>query len=432
MPEHCPAAPSPPPCCSSTRRCSSAASHSTSERGWEGCSWLAGLPACACSSVHTSGAACCALTNSPPSTTLAPPPTACARRQYLSVQLQYGNKYPDDPVRFRPSGTLREAAGSGGRVERGRRRWGMAGFVWALLWAGRSFEQGWMVSCSICMWLTCHPRAAPPLPPPPPRPPPAATGTQLYYPATGDKLSGWRLRNVYIQPMDLQETDLIRAGGEPACAGGRLAACWRQARRSTGQRQPRRASPCRPSSAAPWQAAPPATLTTPGPSTPPIPTRRHSGASCGRWGGVSCRLLPLLAACAAAPAAVHTTPERRATLTTLQNGMEIYIEVDRWEGMWAEGVPAAWLHASRQPARQPAACRDRRSSPTCLSAVWPSRISSYYLIIAVVPVYINTCLVRGRLQAGLACTCWHSQAVLPGLPGPLVVHAGGPPGLSAT
>ncbi|PSC69798.1 ligand-gated ion channel [Micractinium conductrix] len=122
-------------------------------------------------------------------------------KQYLSVQLQYGNKYPDDPVRFRPS----------------------------------------------------------------------ATGTQLYYPATGDKLSGWRLRNVYIQPMDLQETDLIRAGGS---------------------------TPSDPDD--PWPL---------NPADPNAPAFRGF-----LW----------------------------------QNGMEIYIEVDR--------------------------------------------ISSYYLIIAVVPVYINTCL----------------------------------------
>ena len=66
------------------------------------------------------------------------------RRQYLTVQVQYGNKYPQFPVNLIPS----------------------------------------------------------------------ATSTQLYAPTTGDQLSGWTLSEVYVQPFNLSELSLLRAGTE--------------------------------------------------------------------------------------------------------------------------------------------------------------------------------------------------------------------------
>ncbi|KAL4421264.1 hypothetical protein ABPG75_010555 [Micractinium tetrahymenae] len=71
-------------------------------------------------------------------------------KQYLSVQLQLGNKYPEDPVTIIPS----------------------------------------------------------------------ATGTQLYNPATGDELSGWKVQGVYIRTLNLSEQGLIRAGGSTYSAAG--------------------------------------------------------------------------------------------------------------------------------------------------------------------------------------------------------------------
>ncbi|KAL4421658.1 hypothetical protein ABPG77_001199 [Micractinium sp. CCAP 211/92] len=71
-------------------------------------------------------------------------------RQYLSFQMQLGNKYPDDPVRIVPS----------------------------------------------------------------------ATGTQLYNPATGDELSGWTVRAVYIRRLNLHQQDLVRSGGSTTSAAG--------------------------------------------------------------------------------------------------------------------------------------------------------------------------------------------------------------------
>ena len=70
------------------------------------------------------------------------PPFPC--RQYLTVQVQYGNKYPQYPVNLIPS----------------------------------------------------------------------ATSTQLDAPKTGDQLSGWTVNEVYVQPFNLSEQMLLRAGTE--------------------------------------------------------------------------------------------------------------------------------------------------------------------------------------------------------------------------
>ncbi|KAL4424607.1 hypothetical protein ABPG77_009191 [Micractinium sp. CCAP 211/92] len=70
-------------------------------------------------------------------------------KQYLSIQMQLGNKYPDDPVTVIPS----------------------------------------------------------------------ATGTQLYSPSTGDELSGWTVKGVYIRTLNLSQQDLVQAGSTYSAAG---------------------------------------------------------------------------------------------------------------------------------------------------------------------------------------------------------------------
>jgi hypothetical protein len=40
----------------------------------------------------------------------------------------------------------------------------------------------------------------------------AATGTQLYEPETGDKLSGWTVEGIQIVPFNLSSLDLLAAG----------------------------------------------------------------------------------------------------------------------------------------------------------------------------------------------------------------------------
>lgn len=54
----------------------------------------------------------------------------------------------------------------------------------------------------------------------------AATGTQLYVLATGDMLSGWMLKQVYIKTFDLEDEDLVQSGGEQSrCVLLSLPAC---------------------------------------------------------------------------------------------------------------------------------------------------------------------------------------------------------------
>lgn len=168
----------------------------------------------------------------------------------------------------------------------------------------------------------------------------AATGTQLYSPATGDELSGWTVRAVYIRPLNLSQQDLIRTGGE-AVLGTRCATLCHAA--------PPQAMPCTRCALAQRR--------------PAVARSAHSRCAAA----AAPALLPTSSgstfSAAGDPYPLNPASDNQTAFVGLlwQNGAEIFIEVDRcgrhsvrsWHWRCRAALPPCAPTQSTHPTPQP-------------------------------------------------------------------------------